>query len=320
MDAVAKKFMDECRPKLEMLEKIRLRKLRTFQFRKKLAIPIGAVATPILGFIDYWLMLLQRGNDDTVFGITILFMAGLWAWVTHPKRQYAREYKTKILPGLAGLFGNFTYDLKGKIPVEAMKPSKILPAHTGYKSEDFFSGVYKKVKISFSEIKLTKKSGKNTKTVFKGLAILLSHGTRKFHGHTILTKDQGKIGAWLTKQTDKLERADLVDTEFEKTFDVFTNDQVEARYLIDPLIIEELKGLYKEYDGNKMMVAFYDDHILILIGSSANHFEPAEIHTPAFNEQAVMSLKREIEQVLSLVDRLSLYDPRRVHDDQAAVA
>lgn len=308
-DAAA--FLAQCRPKLEQLESIRLRKLKLFQYRKKIAVPIGAVMTPVLGFIDYWLLLLQRAHDDGAAGITFVGLLALWHWVTKPKRDYARAYKTEILPDIARLFGDFRYNAKGKIPMEAMNPSGIIPYHTGYKSEDYFEGTYKNVDIKFSEIKLTKKSDKKTITVFKGLAIFLTQGTRKFFGHTILTKDKGAIGEWFKKKSSNLKRANLVDPEFEKLFDVFTSDQVEARYLIDPLIIENLKTLYAEYNGNNMMAAFYDGHFLILIGSKENHFEPASIKVPATDESALLSMKREISQILSIVDRLSLYDPKK---------
>ena len=303
-------FLEKCRPKLHELETVRLEKLRTFKARKKLAVPVGAVLTPLFGFIDYFLLMLQRGSDDSAAGLTLLVLGGLWFWVTQPKRQYARAYKKDILPEIARLFGPFDYDVKGKISMEAMKPSRVVPKHTSYISEDHFSGAYKGVGIQFSEIELKKKSGKSTVTVFKGLAILLTNGTRKFHGHTILTKDQGKIGGWLKKQTSNMARADLVDPEFERLFDVFTTDQVEARYLIDPRIVENLKALYKDYSGDKMMGAFYDDHFLIMIGSNVNHFEPASIETPATNEESLLAMKHEIAQILSIVDRLSLYDPK----------
>ncbi len=303
-------FLEKCRPKLKILEDIRIEKLRVFEFRKKLAVPIGAVLTPLLGFTDYMLLLWQRGNDDSGAGITFVGLALLWGWVTNPKRQYANAYKKEILPDIARLFGDFSYDVKGKIPMASMKPSKIIPRHTNYTSEDLFSGKYNGVQINFSEIKLEKRSNKHTITVFKGLAVLLSQGTRKFQGHTILTQDKTTVFAWLKKATSDLKRANMVDPEFEKMFDVYTNDQVEARYLIDPLIIENLKALYADYNGNKMLAAFYDDHFLILIGSNENHFEPAEIRTPATDEKELLAMKHEIAQILSIVDRLSLYDPQ----------
>lgn len=305
-------FLERCRPKLQELETVRLAKLKIYELRKKIAAPIAVVITPILGYIDWLLLLWQRSSDDSAAGVSVVGLGLLWGWVTSPKRQYAKAYKKDILPDIARLFGDFSYDVKGKIPMETMKPSKIIPNHTSYNSEDLFTGNYKSVDIQFSEIHLKRKQGKNShKTVFKGLAVLLTQGTKRFHGHTILTRDQGKIGGWFKKATSKFTRADLVDPEFEKLFDVFTTDQVEARYLIDPRIVENLKTLYSEYSGNNMLAAFYDDHFLILIGSKVNHFEPADIKIPATDEDTLLAMRHEIEGILSIVDRLSLYDPKK---------
>lgn len=303
-------FLAACQPKLDRLEGLRLKKFASLNRRKKLALPIGAVVTPVLGFIDYWLILLQRGNDDGFVGVTIGGLVLLWWWVTVPQRQYARAYKAEILPEITRLFGEFDYAPKGKIPMEAMKPSRIVPSHTRYSAEDHFSGRYRGVGIAFSEIVLKRKSGRSTTTVFKGLAILLTYDAQKFHGHTILTRDRGAIGEWLQAKTAKLERADLTDPEFEKRFDVFTSDQVEARYLIDPAIVENIKALHAEFEGKDFRAAFFEDRVLVLIASSKNHFEPAAIDQPAYDAAGVLSMKREVGQILSIVDRLALYDWR----------
>ena len=304
----AESFRERSRVKLRELEDIRLNKLKSLEFRKKLAVPIGFVLTPILGFIDYWLILWQSGSDDTAAGVSIAGLAGLWGWVSQPKRQYARAYKKEILPEVANLIGDLEYKVDGKIPMEDMKPSKIIPGHTSYGTEDLFFGQHNGANIQFSEINLRKKSGKSTVTVFKGLCILLSYESEKFAGHTILTKDKGAIGGWFQNTFGSLEHADLVDPEFEDLFDVFTNDQVEARYLIDPVIIERLKALYEEYDGSKLMAAFYQNRFLILIASNTNHFEPADIRTSALNEDGIVSMKQEVREILSIVDQLALYD------------
>ncbi|WP_371397140.1 DUF3137 domain-containing protein [Fretibacter rubidus] len=308
-------FLARCRPKLDALEDIRVEKFAVFKRRKKLAIPTAAILTPVLGFIDYWLLMLQRSSDDGAAGLTLVVLGALWFWVTIPKRQYAKAYKTKILPEIARLFGDFTYDVKGKIPMRAMKPSGIVPGHSGYNSEDHFSGLYKGVSIDLSEIKLTKKSGKRTVTVFNGLAVLLSGGTKPFSGHTIIVKDKTSVGAWAKAKISGLKRANFVDLEFERMFDVFTTDQTEARYLIDPVIMENLKVMQGEFNGDSLTASFYDDHVLILIESSTNHFEPAKIDIPATDETELMSLRDEIAQILSIVDQLSLLSAKnkRLH-------
>jgi hypothetical protein len=59
-----------------------------------------------------------------------------------------------------------------------------------------------------------------------------------------------------------------------------------------------------------MTAAFYDDRVLIMIASKVNHFEPADIYTPATHEESLLAMREEIAQILSIVDRLSLYDPQ----------
>lgn len=310
------RFLAQSEEQLNNLEILRKEKLQIYLFRKKIGIPVAFVLTPILGWIDYWLLWLQSSNDNEAAGLSIIFIGGLYAWITSPKRQYAKEYKQRILPAIAKLFGDFTYTVGGSIPIGSMEPSKILPRHDRYTSEDHFRGKYKGVGIEFNEmtLKQRRRSGKKTHyvTVFSGLAILIDLKTKRFFGHTIMDKEQGKLGEWFKEKSLKMKRADLVDPEFEKIFDVYTNDQVEARYLIDPIMIEKLKGLYQEYKGEKMAVAFYESKMLILIASNHNHFEPADLHIPATDPQSVLSMKHEIGQILSLVDRLHLYNPDEI--------
>ena len=79
--------------------------------------------------------------------------------------------------------------------------------------------------------------------------------------------------------------------EFEKIFDVFTTDQVEARYLIDPLIMGHFIKLYEEYDGKGMKAAFFDKQLLIMVESDKNFFEPANIEIPATDPRSILTMK-----------------------------
>lgn len=220
------------------------------------------------------------------------------------------------------MFGPFSYNADGQIPMGELKSSKIIPNHDRYKSEDHFEGQYKGTKIRFAEIELEvrRRSGKRTHyvTVFKGLAVLISMKRKKFTGHTILIKNANKLFQWFTEKTDGLKRADLVDPVFEKMFDVFTNDQVEARYLVDPKIIERYKAMATNYNSEGISAAYYGGNLLILIPSKANLFEPAGLDTQATDLQAVIKIKQEVESILYVIDELELYSPEEDLDTGAA--
>ncbi len=319
-DADEDKFLEESQGHLNALEEIRREKFRVYSWRKKVAVPLAVVLTPILGFVDYWLLLLQSG-DDRGAGLTIMALGGLYAWVTHPKRQYAKEYKKEILPKIATLFGDFEYGIGGRISLSKIQPSKILPRHDRYETEDYFSGEYKGVAIEFSEVDFKQRRRSKNRTyyvsVFKGLAILLDMNSKKFYGHTMLDKNRSKMTEWFKERSSDLKRAKLVDPEFEGVFDVYTNDQVEARYLIDPVMMERLKCLQEEYEGEGMTAAYYDSKMLVLIESKHNYFEPADLTIPATDPRSILNMKREVGEILSLVDRLDLYNPDELHRGSA---
>lgn len=309
-------FIKRVAPDLDKLEIIRKAKLKIYEFRKKIGIPLAVILTPPCAYIDWILLTMHHsGNDDNGAGVTAVVLGGLYMWVTKPRRDYAKAYKKDILPKLAATLG-LTYDLKGKIPMSLLKPSRIVPRHDRYKSEDYFEGSYKDVALQFSEIKLQKKyrtkNGTRYRTIFKGLAILLEMDRKKFNGHTILQQNQSKFIEWFKEKSSGMQRANMVDPQFEKLFDAYTTDQVEARYLIDPKIIEEIKGISAEYEGKKMLVAYYDKHVLLMIATKVNHFEPANIYVKATDPISILGMKHEIVQILSLIDKLDLYDPYAV--------
>jgi hypothetical protein len=317
-------FLQKNKDRLQRLEIARRKKLVIYLKRKKIGIPAAVVMTPITGYIDYLLLMFQRGSDESLAGLTFLMMSGIYWWVTQPKRQYAKTYKKEFLPDIAKLFGNINYKADGKIDMHFLKPSKIIPNHDEYIAEDYFLGEYKGIELEFSEIKLKKEKGRPRRkydltdaTVFSGLAILLTIKNKRFYGHTILEKNKSALSEWLREKSTGLERAEMSDPEFEAVFDAYTNDQVEARYLIDPIMIEKLNGLYFEYNGKQMTVAFFDKQMLIMVSSDYNHFEPADIFTPATNPDSIIRMRHEVGQILSIIDRLSLYDPKSIRAEQA---
>ena len=315
------RFLEASKDTLALLEKSRLKNLKSFLFRKKIGAVAATLITPVLGYVDYWLLMLQAGSDDGLAGLSVAFLGGLYWWVTQPKRKYRDAYKEEMLPRIAKLFGDFTYKLKGDLPIERMTPSKIVPGHDRYRTEDCFYGEYKGVGIDFIEVRFQQKRRSKNRTyyvdVFKGLSILIDMKERnKFLGHTILDRNKSKLGEWFKQKSSKLKRARMVDPEFEKLFDAYTSDQVEARYLLDPVMIERFKSMYTEYEGKAMTVAYYDNKVLILIKSDYNHFEPADIHTPATDPASLLHMKHEIGEVLSIVDKLELYDADKLHAKQ----
>lgn len=323
------RFFNKHKDLFEKLEKFRKRQYKSYRFRKVISpflvvIPFVSLISVCIYF-DSIPAYYNYFEITAVLGFTSYFVliGFVYSFIVSPKRKYERAYKKSFLPRVLRLFGDFSYSHAPKNAIDSHKlffETAIVPHHNACIVEDHFEGRYKSAFIKFTEIKLMAKSSnlyESEAYVFKGLAILIDIGSKRFFGRTVLCPYRKNLYGELTEHWG-LKRVKLVDPEFEKMFNAFGADQVEARYLLDPMIMERLKDLHSECDTGGLLVSFYDNKVFIMMSSSHNHFEPAPLHISARNEQSILRIKKEIEDVLSIIDRLSLYDPQKVHEEKAS--
>ena len=93
--------------------------------------------------------------------------------------------------------------------------------------------------------------------MFRG-TILTVGFNRDFHGTTLVTRAKrhksffGLGGRKETINVDgaQLDYVDMVHPQFEDAFDVYSTDQVEARYIVHPLYIERLIAIETAFSGD----------------------------------------------------------------------
>ena len=105
-------------------------------------------------------------------------------------------------------------------------------------------------------------------------------------------------------QTVKLE-----STNFEKRFNVFSKNQVEARYLLTPTFIEKFTRLYTAFGTNKAKCSFYkdfsgNDRIMFAISTNRDLFEPGNLFTP-INEPKYMFLS-DFTSIFNMIEFFKL--------------
>lgn len=317
-------FIARAKPHLADIEKIREVKYSVYKRRCKLGVVFFLLLLPFTGFIDYILMFTRivfSHDSNRMAGLTFAMAGSLWYWATAPKRQYVHAYKEEIMPRIVKALGLSAYEEKGMIPIEQLKPSKILPAYDKYSSEDYFAGKYKGTPVRFAQIKLEheKGSGKDRHevTVFSGLALLVAMPRGQFSGKTLMVPHQISVSEWVEEKMLGMEKADLVDPAFEKQYTVFTTDQVEARYLLDPAMVEKVQKLVEIYSATDARVSYYDDRVLVLLSCKRNLFEPPDIAIPSTDIASLLALKKEVEKTLDLIDCVDTFLARAHSGDRA---
>ena len=237
-------------------------------------------------------------------------LGGVWAYQPLAKlgEKLKQEYCSAIAEALAGAFS-----MGGFAPpaFERVRVLSLVPAFARSKFEDCFSGAHRGARYDLYEAHLeqrhTDSKGRTRySTVFRGQLIRL-HFPREFLGTTVVRRDAGMFNVFGGGQSHgrKLERVGLVDPKFEKAFEVWGTDQVEARFLVHPVMMERLLELETVLQGKRVRCAFEGGDMLIAV-EGGNLFEPGDLFKP-LNDPArarrivddIASVIRVMEQVLT---------------------
>ncbi|MFM5906750.1 MAG: DUF3137 domain-containing protein [Novosphingobium sp.] len=158
------------------------------------------------------------------------------------------------------------------------KSFDMLPRYDRENFEDRWQGRIGDQHFLLYQVRLEEKrsNGKSTTwvDVFNGSLIDIGFA-RRFHGVTLVER-AGRRRSFFGLLGDKdaielggysLARIDLVDPRFQDMFAVWSNDQVEARYLVHPEYVERLMAVEQAFAGEKIRALFIEGRMIILLES-----------------------------------------------------
>ena len=132
-----------------------------------------------------------------------------------------------------------------------------------------------------------------------GRSVLVCEFYKKFSSQTIVasrTLNTKFIG----------EKEQMDDTLFNDEFRVFTDDKIEARYLLTPAFMKRLRELKEKFAGEMGgSVAFMDDKFYLFLNGAKNKFETTIFSLPP-SLYDVKQIKKEISELLPIIDELNL--------------
>jgi len=99
------------------------------------------------------------------------------------------------------------------------------------------------------------------KSTFTGQIIVISF-KGQFRGRTAVFPDKGLLNR---KKRGSMKRVRLVDPIFEKKYEVYGTDQVEARYLLSPDFMQRLVDLEHAFKAKSVRFGFIDNQLLIAV-------------------------------------------------------
>jgi len=298
----ARLYKDRIEPCFHANEEHRLEAVKKFKTGVAISIAVAAAVAVGAGLMT------QELGPGLIFGLVAVVIGLVIAY--QPLAKLAKKLKQEYCAAIAEAMGA-SYAIAGFSPpaLPRLKSLKLLPSYDRSNFEDLFSGAHKGARYELYEGHLETRSTDSKgrtryTTVFRGQLIRM-HFPREFLGVTIVRRDAGVFNAFGGGQLDgkKLERVRLVASEFEKAFEVWGTDQVEARYLLHPVMMERLIALETGLHGKRIRCAFEGGDLLVAV-EGGNLFEPGDMFKPLVDPSRARRIVDEIASVVKVMDQV----------------
>ena len=284
---------------------------------------ITVIIMLIIGIIS--LCLATKWNFMKFGGAFILF-----ALAVYPisKKRFEYELKKLVMPVVCGCFPNLKWlENNDEVQNEAdiYINSGLLSYFNNHSFDDCFSGKYNDVGFEIREFSATKETGfgkdKKTVTVFDGVIVTLEmnknftgntvvrpHGSMTTHSMSIkwqktLGEDKGKVSV---SKSPNLHKTTLEDVEFNKKFEVYTDDEVEARYLLTTSLMERLKTMQTSFSASSTACAFYDKKFYVALYTKKDLFAIGALNKNVCDKEQFDIMFEEILSIIKLIDHFKL--------------
>lgn len=280
----------------------------------------GGILLVALGFLlgDLVIAGAISGGILLIIGIVILSKG------SEKFKAYRHSFKQRVVANvLKSVDSSLELDYQNGLSENDFKYSRLFSREPDrYESQDQVYGTAGKTRFSFSEVHAEYKTETQTKngrkvewhTIFKGI-IFCADFNKHFKGITLISPNDmgGAIGAWFSNTLSIFSSGDrqlvkLENPEFSKCFVTYSTDQVEARYILTPSMMERLCELNSKCKYT-MSMSFIDTQVFIAFPLDKDYFEPAVFkslltETALEEDLAVVKFMYNIIQELDLNTRI----------------
>ena len=282
--------------------------VQQFETQRKIRLVLAVFLVIILsvpGVFFLWTAFFTGMDSDSQEGaiqIGALFLCATWLAWRSIKKGFENKIKSKIMPTVCSCFGAMRWYEGRYTDNEFMfSNSCVIPDYTSSSYDDVFEGIYKDVGIEIIEAEYDRGSGKNRRTVFNGVIVKLDMN-KNFKGHTVIKPD----GILHTSPKSSLKHTTLEDVVFEKKFDVFTDDEVEARYLITTAFMDRLNNMKTAFQANEISCAFYDKYLFIALSTPKDLFSLGSLTKSVNDSQQYFQMYEQMVSIVKMIDHFNL--------------
>lgn len=294
---------------LQELEEERKKVLRLMQFSFTGSLLFFILLVSIVFNVDG---LLRTFAGIILMGFLMLIIFVIIKPVLKKQREFKLKYRKLIVEKLINKIDpNIIYDPAGFVSEAHFMASDIYDAYT----EDYYGGNYFKLElqdysVEFSEVTAYDAEGggnKDRKLVFSGL-IYVFKWDKSLNGRTVIATDKG-LGAFgfitnyfESKKFEGYKRWEAPHQEFERLFQVYSNNHQETATILDQNFLETMISLRNTHPRG-IQISLGAKNLYVLINAEKKYFNP-KTDEKVDNAEQLKRYYTELQEILEVVYKI----------------
>ena len=281
----------ELSPELKELENERVNLVAAIKKANLIGIGVGICAGAAIAYLL-----------DAIFGVmlgAISYAATTSLLTASKRREFRANFKRQIIENIVKKYG-LSYDKDRGLGLDDFFTIYDCTVHQ-WSSEDLVEGDIDGVSVKFSDFyaakKVKKKNSTETVVLFRGVLFKADFNKTLSSITQISHVNSGNLAIYGKK-------ANMDDVRFEEMFDVYTTDQIGARYALSPALMEKFTQLCLRLDA-PVNAVLKGSQIFIAVETWRDDFEP-QLGKSLIDEATLTAYESEIESFTQIIKELNL--------------
>ena len=142
---------------------------------------------------------------------------------------------------------------------------------------------------------------------FHGVLIELDM-PKPFLGHTFMYEKANTARPLRFRNKKGCAVVNLEDVALNRQYEIFSDNQIEARYILTPVFMEKIKNIALAFTSRYYRLSFNNNKMLLLAATDKDLFMMGDVRQDT-NKETFDTLYAEMVSILQLVDYFNLYKP-----------
>lgn len=226
------------------------------------------------------------------------------------RRKIKNAYKNiVVLESLKNTFSDVYYEPNNGINEQILRNTAMIRMGDKYYSNDYISAKYKNIPFIASDILIEDERSDSdghtyAVTLFKGQWFIFDFN-KSFKADLQICEKGFMNNRRRLFSEDRLKKVELEDINFNKEFNVYAQNELDAFYVLTPNTMEKIKEVENKVTG-KLLFCFIDNKLHVGLYNNKDLFEYKNIYKSINLEKEKSNVLQDMKNITEFVDILDL--------------